>query len=323
MQRVVKPRNKKSQRALEDREPKAIENTKSALFIRGVKCSEPVLKLMKDFYALKKPYGEFYSKKNEIRPFEDANPLEIFAKKSDASLFAFGNHNKKRPNNLILGRMYDYHLLDMIELGVDNLKCLSDFKNEKIPSGTKPVLLFSGPAFETDPELSRCKSLLIDFFRGPQVDNVRLNGLEHALQFTLGDDENKKCIHLRSYKVLLKKSGSKLPRVELEEIGPSVDLVLRRTHLSSDALQKEAMKTVKNVYKPKKVKNVEKDGLDNTLGRIHVPAQKIGKIQTRKMKGLKGDKKGKKKDKPKGVRQKNVAKVFGSTDQSAEPMEQD
>lgn len=39
---------------------------------------------------------------------------------------------------------------------------------------------------------------------------------------------------------LLKKSGCRTPRIELEEIGPSLDLVLRRTHLASDDLYKLA-----------------------------------------------------------------------------------
>ena len=37
----------------------------------------------------------------------------------------------------------------------------------------------------------------------------------------------------------------------------------------------------------KKKKNVTTDELSNNLGRIHVPAQKLHNIQTRKMKGLK------------------------------------
>lgn len=37
----------------------------------------------------------------------------------------------------------------------------------------------------------------------------------------------------------------------------------------------------------KKKKNVKKDNLGTTHGRIHVPKQKIDKLQTRKMKGLK------------------------------------
>ena len=44
------------------------------------------------------------------------------------------------------------------------------------------------------------------------------------------------------FRVLLKKSGSRTPRVEVEEMGPSLDLVLRRTHLASDDLMKAATK---------------------------------------------------------------------------------
>ena len=98
-----------------------------------------------------------YQKKNDIRPFEDATKIEFFCKKHDASLFAFGNHNKKRPDNLILGRLHDYNILDMVELGIENYKGLRDFDNEKVASGIKPCLLFSGPAFEQSEELKRLK----------------------------------------------------------------------------------------------------------------------------------------------------------------------
>ena len=42
MRRVVKPKTGRSKRALEAREPKAVENTKTALVIRGRKTSEQV-----------------------------------------------------------------------------------------------------------------------------------------------------------------------------------------------------------------------------------------------------------------------------------------
>ena len=55
MQRVVKPRNQRSKRALDAREPKAIENDKVSIFVKGQKCSETVKACMKDFHALKRP----------------------------------------------------------------------------------------------------------------------------------------------------------------------------------------------------------------------------------------------------------------------------
>jgi hypothetical protein len=72
----------------------------------------------------------------------------------------------------------------------------------------------------------------------------RLAGIEHVLQFTAV--ENK--VLLRSYRIILKKSGTRIPRVELEEIGPSVDWVLRRSQLASDDLFKTACKQVWQRY---------------------------------------------------------------------------
>lgn len=46
-------------------------------------------------------------------------------------------------------------------------------------------------------------------------------------------------------RVLFKKSGCKIPRIELEDMGPSLDLVIRRTHLASDDLYKLSLKQPK------------------------------------------------------------------------------
>ena len=43
-------------------------------------------------------------------------------------------------------------------------------------------------------------------------------------------------------RIHLKKSGTRVPRVELEEVGPSADLVLRRTKIASDDLYRRAKK---------------------------------------------------------------------------------
>ena len=62
-----------------------------------------------------------FSRKHDIHPFENKNELEALCKKTDTSLFMFGSHSKKRPNNLVIGRTYEHKVLDMVELGVTNL----------------------------------------------------------------------------------------------------------------------------------------------------------------------------------------------------------
>ncbi|XDA91088.1 hypothetical protein R6Z07M_019732 [Ovis aries] len=154
LDRVVKPKTKRAKRFLEKREPKLSENIKNAMLIKGGNANSTVTQVLRDVYALKKPYGILYKKiphchlKNITRPFEDQTSLEFFSKKSDCSLFMFGSHNKKRPNNLVIGRMYDYHVLDMIELGIEKFVSLKDIKNSKCPEGTKPMLIFAGDDFD-------------------------------------------------------------------------------------------------------------------------------------------------------------------------------
>lgn len=60
-------------------------------------------------YQLKKPDAVNFNRKNDVLPFENIVPIEGFCKKHTASMFTFTSHNKKRPNNLILGK-YELNL---------------------------------------------------------------------------------------------------------------------------------------------------------------------------------------------------------------------
>ena len=163
-------------------------------------------------------HSTYFGEKHEFIPFENITPIEQLAQKYDVSLFSFCSHNKKRPNNIVLGmkycncfkfslefilylftltgRLFDYHLLDMIELGVEQFKSLAEIKTSKVMTGTKPCMIFSGDLWNQNEEYSRFKSLLIDFFRGEVVEQVLLTGFEHALAFTAADGK----IFFRSYK---------------------------------------------------------------------------------------------------------------------------
>jgi ribosome production factor 2 len=84
----------------------------------------------------------------------------------------------------------------MIEFGVENFKSLQDFKTSKVMTGVKPCLIFTGDLWHQNEEYTKCKSLLLDFFRGEQVEQVRLAGFELALSFTAAEGK----IYFRSYK---------------------------------------------------------------------------------------------------------------------------
>jgi ribosome production factor 2 len=302
--KISKPKTQRGKRFLLNRESKFEENKKSVMLVRGGKTSETVTQAMRDIHTLKRPDSTMFSRKNILRPFEDQTSLEFFSQKADSSLLLFGSHSKKRPNNLVFGSFFDYHILDMFELGIDKFIPISNFKAAKVTVSTKPCLLFAGEEFESKSEYMRLKTFLTDFWRGEKIDKVRLQGLEHVIQVTACDGK----IYFRSYRTSLKKSGLKTPRVEVEEIGPSFDFTLRRTHLAAESLYKDALRRPK-LNKPKKKKNVAHDVFGTKTGLVHMEKQDLGGLQTRKMKGLK--KNTEKKDKSltgENKRKRNIVK---------------
>ena len=288
LQRVQRPKTQRGKRALKAREPKLLENARSLLCVRGNKTNNTMKTVLRNLHLLKSPHSHMYQRKNaEIYPFENPNKLEWFCQKSDCSLFAYVTHSKKRPNNLVLARLHNYLVLDMFELEVNGatFRSLNEFKCAKFAPGNKPCLIFHGELFDTEPDYQRLKCFLLDFFRGEtHLKEIDLNGLEHVLTFTV--DTQTKVVALRTYRIELKKSGHRIPRIELEEIGPRMDLSVRRTKLASEDFYKKTLKQP-DAIKQKKVKNVTTNELGTKLGRIHMEKQDFNQLQTRKIKGLK------------------------------------
>jgi len=313
--RIAKPRTHRAKKALQVRAPKVVENVKQMMFFKGEKVSKDVGDLMKDIACLKQPYVHVFNKREAIHPFENCVPIENLSQHFDMSLFSFGSHSKKRPNNLILGRMFHHKLLDMMELGVESYRGMSHFKSaNKVTAGTKPVIVFSGDVFHMETEYKRLQSLLSDIFRGPEVKLVRRAGLEHVIMFTAADGK----IYMRNYRVLMEKSGTVCPRVELEEMGPSADFTLRRSHLASDDFYNSACKQTKRV-KPSKKKNISEDVFGSKLGRVHMERQDMSKFQVRKIKGLKKNQEEKKEYwKAKRVVKRKEKRESKSTEQDME-----
>lgn len=289
-----KPRNARSKRALEKKAPKSVENPKTALFLRGSSCSQITQDALGDLHQMRLPLAKKFTKKNDIHPFDDASSLEFFSEKNDASILVFGSSSKKRPHTLTFVRTFQYKVLDMLELYLDpeSFRALTQFKNKKCAVGIKPMLLFSGTPFESPVtnEYTLAKSYFIDFFKGEPADKVDVEGLQYIVclsaRDTVDDEETKPKIHLRVYLIKTKRSGQKLPRVEVEEMGPRMDFRVGRIKEADEAMAKEAMRRAKNTLERPK-KNISTDIVGDKMGRIHLGKQDLKELQTRKMKGLK------------------------------------
>lgn len=177
--------------------------------------------------------------------------------------------------------------------------------------------------------LEKLKSLLVDFFGGnigndgPTAplnfvaeneksttslhSTLHLNaGIEHVVAVTAIPDSSTSALPLgapdalpsglslvfRVYGIDLLKSSdapTKVPRVELQDMGPFITWKLGRTKFAAESLQKQAFKTSKALV-PKKIKNVAYNGIGDQTGRIHNPLQDFGALQSRKTKALKKSK---------------------------------
>jgi len=276
----IKTQKRKIQRYLKNRESQTHENIKNAMFLRGTNSSETNNQLMKELGMLKKPNAVQLKKKNNIQPFEDHSSLEFFSNRNDCSLMVFGSHNKKRPNHLIFGRFFDSLVLDLIEVGIENFRSMQEFTGVTRPQAeNKPCFIFVGEEFEQSDVHKRFANLLLDFFRGQVVNTINLVGLEHVIVCTSAPEK----VYFRVYRTQLKKSGTKIPHVDLLEIGPSADFVIGRSSLATQDMIKASTK-IPGVLRPKKVKNVKRDSF-NIVGTMHMgKRQDLSELQIRKKK---------------------------------------
>lgn len=219
--------------------------------------------------------------------------LEFFAEKNDTSLLVLSLHSKKRPHCLTFVRTFNYKVLDMLEMYInpDTFRQLQQFKNKKPSLGMKPMIAFHGTAFEspTQTKYTLAKSMLLDFFRGQETNEVDVEGLQYLISISAGEEEEGKPappVHVRMYLIKTKRSGQKMPRVEVEEMGPRIDFTLGRERFPDPDMLKEALKKPKGI-EPKTKKNINMDIMGDKVGKIHVGKQDFSTLQTRKMKGLK------------------------------------
>ena len=78
-----KAKTHKGKRALEHKAAKMIENPKTAIFMKGTKCSNIITNFMRDLYKLRgteELSKLFLRKGHDYHPLDNVGPLEQFSK---------------------------------------------------------------------------------------------------------------------------------------------------------------------------------------------------------------------------------------------------
>lgn len=311
------PQSTQSRRALKKFDPKVFENTKKILFLRGANTSSVINDAMNDLSAITKPNCKKLKKRNAFHAFEGRQHLEFLGHKNDCSLFCFGSDSKKRPNNLVLGRQFDFHVLDMIEFGIvamDRLE-MGTTKGQSIGSiGSKAFFVFEGSEFDSEPFFIRLKNFFLDFFRGSTDSEINLDGVDRVVYVSLrsstGDDavvapsddcigtkpqaeKGNAVVCFRHYAVAKSLSAVGIPRnannVKLVDVGPNFDLEIRRVCWAPSAEFKQACKIPREAmaHLRSTAENVKGDELGNLRGQLHMGKQDLAELNLRRFKAHK------------------------------------
>ena len=317
------PKSVKSRRAVKKMESKVFEETKKALFLTGLNSSDTVNDAMVDLRAIVAPHCKKLAKRNDFNPWTGTEHLEFLGFKNDCSLFAFGSHNKKRPNNLVLGRQFDFQVLDMIEFGIvaaDRINLAEAAGLNCASAGSRPAMIFEGSEFESEPYFQRMKNFFLDFFAGSIENEVNLAGIDRAIVVSLRSANGSDAVHaptsdcrgtmpvkdkgnvvvcFRHYGVVQTKAATSVitsaNSIKLVDIGPNFDLEVRRTAWADGPAFKRASRLPKQVLATLKLMhdNVDTDGLGNLRGQLHVGNQQIDTMALRKFKSHKESKRSK------------------------------
>jgi ribosome production factor 2 len=239
---------------------------KNSVVLKGNKSSPLVSAVLVFLHKLRTPSSVLMSKRHEnLHPFENPEVVEKFVDQKQASWFVIGSNSKKRPNNLIFGRLFDSETLDLVEFKLDNYSEIPSIY--PFPPGIHPLLLFQGEVFETNEIYTRIKNMFIDFFGGKALEKVDTRGLNKLIAFTATSDNK---IHFRCYQ---------LP--QMEEICSKFTLELRRSKLAPESKFKISCTDPKL---KRKVKNIETNALKQKRGRVHVQQQDIKTIALKQRK---------------------------------------
>ncbi|KAF0988087.1 hypothetical protein HZS_1352 [Henneguya salminicola] len=215
--------------------------------------------------------------------------------KYDFHQFIIGSHSKKRPNNIVIGRIYNGEILDMYEFGLKNYIPIHNNNRNLCEIGQKSCHFFAGHEFQYDPNYIAIKNIFVgneylnltlDLWAPVSCKNIILSNLKHSSLYSVDSINN--LINMRGYKIISDEAmNNHESNTSFECIGPCVDFELRRLCLPNQKIFRSACKTISKIDQKKRVKNIGYDDTGAKLASVHVGKQNLKKLKISRPKALK------------------------------------
>jgi ribosome production factor 2 len=174
-----------------------------------------------------------------------------------------------------MGNLFENKLLDMFEFEVTNFLPIEYFKGDThIDACMKPVVIFQGDIFETDFEYARLKKFLFEYFAMYDIEDLSISVLKRLVVISAAGD---KTVKIRTYELNDFNEYSVKDKLELKEIGPSLDLKPRRIKLAPEDEYKQACRQPKLTSKTKS-KNETTNVLGEKRGRVYLTSQDLNQM---------------------------------------------
>ena len=263
---------------------------KHCVFMLGNKSSAKIKTTMREMAKMRDlGLNKLYlQKNNNIMPFEDNAKLISRAKRDDAGFLCFGSHNKKRPDNIVFHRFYHDQVLDMLEIGIDEIQTMEDFKNcMTIEYGVQPMLIFQGDTFEFSETHDKFRNMMIDFFRIKHLKEINIVEAKRLIVFTSTTKEEPILMQqFESGKINEALAGSQ--KIALREIGPRIKFSMRRWKPPTSDLWKASTKKLKVKTQDEK-RNISKNELGQRIAKAYIQQQDLDTLALKKVKTRKAD----------------------------------
>ena len=149
--------------------------------------------------------------------------VRVFRGEESSACFAFANHpEEKTTKRHSFGRFYNHKIYDCVEMMINGESFMSINNFGSVASsttiGSKPCMMFLGDKSRRTLYLKQLKNVFTTYFGGRVVTRINLKGIDRAIVVTALEDG--KTILFRQFAIKYKKSGTRLPKVHLEEIIP-------------------------------------------------------------------------------------------------------